>query len=61
LNQLGYSKLYNINECPFQFIDTVCLDNDRPEQLNTDGGLKSVEVLNDFKKIKKKIYIYIII
>ena len=60
LNQLGYSKLYNINECPFSFMDIICLDSksnffeqrvsdyNRPEQLNTDGGLKSVEVLDDF-------------
>ena len=60
LNQLGYSKLYSVNECPFSFMDTICLDSksnffeqrvsdyNRPEQLNTDGGLKSVEVLDNF-------------
>lgn len=60
LNQLGYSKLYNVNNCPFSFMDTICLDSksnffeqrvsdyNRPEQLNIDGGLKSVEILDDF-------------
>ena len=60
LNQLGYSKLYNINTCPFTFMETICLDSksnffeqrvsdyNRPEQLNIDGGLKSVELLDDF-------------
>jgi ribonucleotide reductase beta subunit family protein with ferritin-like domain len=60
LNQLGYSKFYDINECPFKFMESICLesksnffeqrvsDYNRPEQLNIDGGLKSVEVLDDF-------------
>jgi ribonucleotide reductase beta subunit family protein with ferritin-like domain len=60
LNQLGYSKLYNISECPFKFMETICLDSksnffeqrvsdyNRPEQLNVDGGLKSADILDDF-------------
>jgi ribonucleotide reductase beta subunit family protein with ferritin-like domain len=60
LNQLGYSKLYDIAECPFSFMNTICLDSksnffeqrvsdyNRPEQLNIDGGLKSVQILDDF-------------
>jgi ribonucleotide reductase beta subunit family protein with ferritin-like domain len=60
LNQLGYSKLYNIGNCPFSFMDTICLDSksnffeqrvsdyNRPEQLNVDGGLKSVDILDEF-------------
>ena len=60
LNQLGYSKLYNIHTCPFSFMDAICLDSksnffeqrvsdyNRPEQLNIDGGLKSVDILDDF-------------
>ena len=60
LNQLGYSKLYNISECPFKFMETICLDSksnffeqrvsdyNRPEQLNVDGGLKSIDILDDF-------------
>ena len=60
LNQLGYSKLYPVTVCPFSFMDTICLDSkcnffeqrvsdyNRPEQLNIDGGLKSVEILDHF-------------
>ena len=60
LNQLGYSKLYHIKECPFKFMNTICLDSksnffeqrvsdyNRSEQLNTEGGLKSVDLLDDF-------------
>ena len=61
LNQLGYSKLYNVGEeCPFSFMKTICLDSksnffeqrvsdyNRPEQLNVDGGLKDTSILEDF-------------
>ncbi len=60
LNQLGYSKLYDVNDCPFSFMNSICLDSksnffeqrvseyNRPEQLNIDGGLKNVHILNDF-------------
>jgi len=60
LNQLGYSKLYDINECPFSFMNTISLDSksnffeqrvseyNRPEQLNIQGGLKSADILDDF-------------
>lgn len=60
LNQLGYSKLYPINECPFAFMNTISLDSksnffeqrvseyNRPQQLNTGGGLDSTDILDDF-------------
>jgi len=60
LNQLGYSKLFNVGNCPFSFMDTICLDSksnffeqrvsdyNRPEQLNVDGGLKFVDILDNF-------------
>tara|TARA_B100001093_G_scaffold520479_1_gene616493 strand:- start:6555 stop:7550 length:996 start_codon:yes stop_codon:yes gene_type:complete len=60
LNQLGYSKLYNIGECPFKFMESIGLesktnffeqrvsDYNRPEQVNVDGGLKETDILEDF-------------
>jgi ribonucleotide reductase beta subunit family protein with ferritin-like domain len=60
LNQLGYSKLYSVNECPFAFMNTISLDSksnffeqrvseyNRPQQLNTGGGLDSTDILEDF-------------
>ena len=61
LNQLGYSSLYSINECPFEFMKTIGLNGksnffeqrvseyNRSEQINTDGGLKTAaDVLDDF-------------
>tara|TARA_E500000178_G_C17038017_1_gene764591 strand:- start:2718 stop:3719 length:1002 start_codon:yes stop_codon:yes gene_type:complete len=60
LNQLGYSKLYNIGECPFKFMESIGLESktnffeqrvseyNRPEQVNIDGGIKDTDILEDF-------------
>ena len=56
LEKLDYEKIYNIKECPFNFMDTISLDNksnffeqrvtdyNRPEQLLD----KNLEFLDEF-------------
>lgn len=58
INQLGYTKLYNVT-CPFSFMETIGLEGktnffeqrtseyNRPEQIN-GSGLESTEILDDF-------------
>ena len=59
LEQLGYSKLYNVS-CPFPFMDMISLEGktnffeqrvteyNRAEQVNNNAGLQSTEMLPDF-------------
>ena len=59
LNQLGYSKLFNVKN-PFTFMDTISLDGktnffeqrvteyNRAEQVNSNSGLSNTDVLDDF-------------
>ena len=59
LEQLGYSKLYNVS-CPFAFMDMISLEGktnffeqrvteyNRAEQVNNNAGLQSTEMLPDF-------------
>jgi ribonucleoside-diphosphate reductase beta chain len=59
LNQLGYSKLFNVEQ-PFSFMDSICLEGktnffeqrvteyNRAEQLNTNAGIENVDVLDNF-------------